>query len=97
MKKQFSPFQYCVNEVKTFNHDHFLYGLLIPSLEARKNFFTVRALNIELASVVDSSSGKSKDPSFARLVWWRSAIQSMFQGLNEVYHKNLLFSSSHNR
>lgn len=79
MAKNFTPFQYCVNEVKKFNYEHYVIGLLIPSLPARKTFFALRSLNIELASIIDSSSTKNSQTSYARLVWWKSALDSLFE------------------
>lgn len=79
-------FKYCVDLVQNRDRESYLCGLLMP-YEARKAYFAIRAWNVELASIKDSSTqkkssgGEADGPNVAlqvRFQWW-------FDALNQIY------------
>lgn len=79
-----NPVAYCKSLLRQSDHEHYLVGLMLPSVEQRHCFFAVRALNLELARVVDE--GTNRDPVLARLVWWRDALASMYKHKGQGEH-----------
>ena len=78
---------HCVTLVQKRDYEGYLCGLLLPSAAARESYFAIRALNVEIASIKDTSS---------RLVTGRSrgvegnmaasgAIPSRFAGDNNTF------------
>jgi NADH dehydrogenase [ubiquinone] 1 alpha subcomplex assembly factor 6 len=81
-------FDYCVDLVQSRDRESYLCGLLMPH-EARRAFFSIRAFNVELASVKDGSisrqiGGAQFDESGAsmalkvKIQWWRSALGQIY-------------------
>lgn len=83
---------HCVELVKSRDREGYLCGLLMPK-QSRVSYFALRALNIEIASIKDSSNVFSSNhnqvaavnSSFSigsklRMKWWRDAINEIYKG-----------------
>lgn len=71
-----SAVAHCRELVRTAErHDSYLIGLLLPSPAHRRAWFATRALNVELASVVNGVvADRNKEAAIARLVWWKQSV-----------------------
>jgi NADH dehydrogenase [ubiquinone] 1 alpha subcomplex assembly factor 6 len=85
-------FEYCVDLVQNRDREGYLCGLLMPH-DARRSYFAIRALNIELASIKDGSmsrkvAGEQQQQQFdgagssialkIRFQWWHDALNQIF-------------------
>lgn len=70
--------QYCADQVRRADHDRFLATLYAPA-PARPALFALHALDLELQSVVDSTT----EPMLGeiRLAWWRESLQKLDEGV----------------
>lgn len=77
-------FKYCVDLVQNRDRESYLCGLLMPA-DARKSYFAIRAWNVELASIKESSTQKnnnSGEPNVAlqvRFQWWWDALNQIYE------------------
>jgi phytoene/squalene synthetase len=87
-KPRKNDFDYCVDLVQSRDRESYLCGLLMP-YEARQSYFSIRAFNVELASVKDGSvsrqvGGAQFDESGSslalkvRIHWWRDALAQIY-------------------
>lgn len=82
-KSKKKDFEYCVDLVQNRDREGYLCGLLMPR-SARRSYFAIRALNVELASIKDArktEGGEFDAASLAlkiRVQWW-------YDALNQVY------------
>mmetsp|Transcript_13134 Transcript_13134/g.21309 ORF Transcript_13134/g.21309 Transcript_13134/m.21309 type:complete len:344 (-) Transcript_13134:314-1345(-) len=73
-----APDDFCVDLVRNGDKHGYLAGMFVP-LEARKAYFAVRALNIELARVKDAV-GSNDQIGRMRFQWWREGIDAIYSG-----------------
>lgn len=81
---------HCVTLVQKRDYEGYLCGLLLPSASSRESYFAIRAVNVEIASIKDTSrlvpgrtrgvTGKSNSSSIAS-----GAISSRFAGDNNTF------------
>jgi NADH dehydrogenase [ubiquinone] 1 alpha subcomplex assembly factor 6 len=89
---QKQDFKYCVDLVQNRDRESYLCGLLMPQ-KARRSYFAVRALNVELASIKDGGLNRhlsqASDTTYQPVVgpstaltfrtqWWRDAIGQIY-------------------
>merc|ERR1719411_2173847 len=74
---QHHPAQYCIDLVRTQDHEHYLASLLLPS-EFRSHAFAIRALSCEVARVRDSVT----DRTLARIrtQFWLDLVSGIYSG-----------------
>lgn len=85
-------FEYCVELVQNRDREAYLCGLLMPHA-ARRSYFAIRALNVELASIKDASMSRKvateqqqqhfdgAGSSIAlkiRFQWWHDALSQVY-------------------
>ena len=78
-------FKYCVDLVQNRDRESYLCGLLMPA-DARKSYFAIRAWNVELASIKETSTQKNNSsgegPNVAlqvRFQWWWDALNQIYE------------------
>ena len=72
---------YCVDLVKKHDFENYLCGLLVPS-DARAAYFSIRAFNVELATVHDQIKGNAMAGRI-RFQWWRDVLKDIVEGDGE--------------
>ncbi|KAJ3339723.1 NADH dehydrogenase (ubiquinone) complex I, assembly factor 6 [Gonapodya sp. JEL0774] len=72
------PFTYCANLVRHTDYEHYLVSLLQPSPAARRTYWAIRALNIELAKIRESVSNDALGT--VKMQWWRDSVEECFKG-----------------
>mmetsp|Transcript_28221 Transcript_28221/g.73170 ORF Transcript_28221/g.73170 Transcript_28221/m.73170 type:complete len:165 (+) Transcript_28221:263-757(+) len=68
-------FKYCKEQVRRFDHDNYLWCLLLPK-ETQAAALCLRAFNVETALVADAS--KEMQIQQMRMLWWREAVKAIF-------------------
>ncbi|KAK9845392.1 hypothetical protein WJX81_005412 [Elliptochloris bilobata] len=73
--KNRTALSYCVNQVRTYDYENFVWLIQLPK-ETRAAIMALRAFNIETALVADSV----KEAALAqiRMQWWRDAVDSIY-------------------
>eukprot|EP01116_Phalansterium_solitarium_P002382 TRINITY_DN12376_c0_g1_i1.p1 TRINITY_DN12376_c0_g1~~TRINITY_DN12376_c0_g1_i1.p1 ORF type:complete len:327 (+),score=63.32 TRINITY_DN12376_c0_g1_i1:122-1102(+) len=68
---------YCLQQVRKFDYDHYLCGLFFRKASSRKAYFAVRAFNLEIANIREVV----KDPAIGRMriQWWRDNLTRIYQ------------------
>ncbi|RHY87050.1 hypothetical protein DYB37_011791 [Aphanomyces astaci] len=66
--------------VRKLDYDHFLCGLLLPT-PSRDAFYAIRAFNIEIARIKDSSR-TNPGAGKLRIQWWRQRLHDLFDKRN---------------
>ncbi|RQM20215.1 hypothetical protein B5M09_010716 [Aphanomyces astaci] len=66
--------------VRKLDYDHFLCGLLLPT-PSRDAFYAIRAFNIEIARIKDSSR-TNPGAGKLRIQWWRQRLNDLFDKRN---------------
>ncbi|RHY10060.1 hypothetical protein DYB25_006488 [Aphanomyces astaci] len=66
--------------VRKLDYDHFLCGLLLPT-PSRDAFYAIRAFNIEIARIKDSSR-TNPGAGKLRIQWWRQRLHDIFDKRN---------------
>jgi len=75
---------HCLSLVQERDKEHYFAGIFIPPA-ARRAYFAVRALNVELASI-PATTGGNVSTAQLRVGWWRDAIAGMHaHGSVEVF------------
>jgi len=69
--------EYCADRVRKMDHEHYIHGLFFPT-KARKSYYAVRALNIELATIKDTTTSASSAAP-ARFDFWRQVIDKIYE------------------
>ncbi|XP_078543139.1 NADH dehydrogenase (ubiquinone) complex I, assembly factor 6 isoform X2 [Lissotriton helveticus] len=67
---------YCLQLVRTRDHEGFLCSLLLPP-ESRSSALALKAFNVELAQVKDMVS--QKNIGLMRMQFWRTAVEDIYQ------------------
>lgn len=69
--------QYCLNEVRSLDHDRYLTALFLPTM-ARSDALALYAFNLEIARTREIVS----EPILGqiRLQWWRETIEGIYSG-----------------
>jgi NADH dehydrogenase [ubiquinone] 1 alpha subcomplex assembly factor 6 len=77
MAAPLDPDQYCMDEVRRFDHDRYLCALTAPD-GARRHVFALYAFNLEIARVREVVT----EPMIGqiRLQWWRDVITEIGRG-----------------
>jgi NADH dehydrogenase [ubiquinone] 1 alpha subcomplex assembly factor 6 len=77
MTAPLDPNQYCMDEVRRFDHDRYLCALTAPD-DARPHVFAFYAFNLEIARIREVVT----EPMIGqiRLQWWRDVIAEIGQG-----------------
>ncbi len=77
MTAPLDPDQYCMDEVRRFDHDRYLCALTAPQ-SARPHIFALYAFNLEIARVREVVT----EPMIGqiRLQWWRDVLAEIGQG-----------------
>jgi NADH dehydrogenase [ubiquinone] 1 alpha subcomplex assembly factor 6 len=78
--------RYCIDQVKNYDYDNYLGGLLIPK-RFTESYFAIRAFNIEIATIKDQSHSNTMAGRL-RFQWWSDAI-------DEIYSKKVTSKMSH--
>ncbi len=68
--------QHCLELVRDRDRENFLIGMLLPR-EARAGYFSVRAMNVELATIQEAVGGNASTGQL-RIGWWREAITQLY-------------------
>ncbi|KAF3692428.1 NADH dehydrogenase (ubiquinone) complex I, assembly factor 6 Precursor [Channa argus] len=68
--------KYCLQLVRSRDYDGFVCSLLLPE-EARRSSLALRAFNVELAQVKDSTSQKTI--GLMRMQFWKTAIDEIYR------------------
>jgi phytoene synthase len=75
---------HCLSLVQERDKEHYFAGIFVPPA-ARKAYFAIRALNVELASI-PATTGGNVSTAQLRVGWWRDAIAGMHEhGSVEVF------------
>ncbi|XP_046842181.1 NADH dehydrogenase (ubiquinone) complex I, assembly factor 6-like isoform X2 [Xenia sp. Carnegie-2017] len=81
-RRDATAINYCVNLVRHHDYENYLCCLLVKK-QSRNAIFAIRALNVELAKISDSTTvetiGKMK------LKFWRDTVQSIYTKAIELY------------
>jgi hypothetical protein len=74
-------FDYCVDLVHDRDREGYLCGLLMPHA-ARRSYFAIRALNVELASIKDAKKSDGFDAASLalkiRVRWWSDCLNQVY-------------------
>ena len=73
-----SPYSALREKLRSADYEAYLCGSLLPS-QARDSFFTLRALNAELASVREAARGNAATGRM-RMAFWRDLVDKAFSG-----------------
>eukprot|EP00181_Compsopogon_caeruleus_P004290 CAMPEP_0184690094 /NCGR_PEP_ID=MMETSP0312-20130426/31025_1 /TAXON_ID=31354 /ORGANISM="Compsopogon coeruleus, Strain SAG 36.94" /LENGTH=304 /DNA_ID=CAMNT_0027147529 /DNA_START=69 /DNA_END=983 /DNA_ORIENTATION=- len=68
---------YCLNLVRTFDHENFLVNLVLPN-RLRRAHAALRALNVELVRIRDHVT--NEDLGRIRTAWYRAAVDAIAEG-----------------
>ena len=75
---------HCMSLVRERDREHYLAGTFVPPA-ARKAYFAVRALNVELCAIPVVTGGNAATAQL-RVGWWKEAVDGMFEhGSVEVF------------
>lgn len=78
--------KYCVDLVQRRDYDAYICGLLVGSDKARMNYFTMRALNVEIGSALqDANTNDNSLGVQLRLQFWRDALDKVYDTSNEKF------------
>jgi len=86
---------YCFDLVKTHDYEHFLAGLLIPKRH-RDVYFTLRAFNIEIATIKDQIPRNNANAGRIRFQFWKDVLHQIYEHDHDHSHdvyRNTLSSS----
>ena len=68
------------------DYDAYICGLLVGSDKARMNYFTMRALNVEIGSALqDANTNDNSLGVQLRLQFWRDALDKVYDTSNEKF------------
>ena len=68
---------YCLELVRSHDHEHYLSGLLMPK-EYRGVYFAIHAFNVEIATIRDQIPRNSIQAGRIRFQFWRDSFQSIY-------------------
>ena len=78
--------KYCVDLVQRRDYDACICGLLVGGDKARMNYFTMRALNVEIGSALqDANTNDNSLGVQLRLQFWRDALDKVYDTSNEKF------------
>ncbi len=77
---------YCMNQVRSYDYDGYLAGLLLPK-NIQPVFFAIRAFNIEIATIKDNVRGNAIAGRI-RFQWWEDTLDSIFSNHNQMQQQN---------
>ena len=75
---------YCEDQVKQFDKDHYLIGLLLPK-KLRHPYFCLYAFNAEIATIADNTRGNATAAQI-RFQFWENNLDQIFQNQTKVIH-----------
>lgn len=70
---------YCMNLVRTWDHENYMAGLLVPN-KHRNAFFAIRAFNIEIAMIKDQIPRNTYHAGRIRIQFWKDALHGIYNG-----------------
>lgn len=93
-ERKVSPVSYCIDQVRKFDRDNYLATIFINDLKTKRIVFALRAFNVELSLVRDSTT--NSDRAKLRLHFWSKLIEEIVRRndrldsnsdkLNAYYH-----------
>lgn len=79
-KKPVDDYTYCINSVRTSDYENFICTTLIRPTNIQRSAISIRALNVELASIRDQVS--KTQIGQMRLQFWRDTIETFYSSTN---------------
>lgn len=80
--KNVSPQYYCITQVKKYDRENYLAALCIKDVKLRRAVFALRALNVQLSLVRDSTT--NSDRAKLRFHFWSKLVEEIIKRNNQL-------------